>query len=99
VLDPSERELKIDKPAMFHDLESGRDLYVDPETARAQYSRRFNEHEETVKTLCANLGVDYVQVSTDQPLELMLFDFIRSRLHRGRKVSRRGDLNVGGAVA
>ncbi len=99
VLDESERELDLEKPALFHDMESGRDLYVDPETAREQYRTRFSEHEAIVTKLCANLGIDFVHVSTSEPLELVLFDFIRSRMHRGRKVVRRGDLNVGGAVA
>jgi hypothetical protein len=28
-------------------------------------------------------------ISTDQPLELALFDFLNARLHRGRQVARR----------
>ena len=35
VLDPAELEFYFDKPAMFIDMESGRDLYVDPTSARA----------------------------------------------------------------
>jgi uncharacterized protein (DUF58 family) len=99
VLDESERELTLEKPALFEDMESGRNQYVDPETARETYRQRFQEHEAVVIKLCANLGIDFVPVRTNQPLELVLFDFIRSRMHRGRKVVRRGDLNVGGAVA
>jgi uncharacterized protein (DUF58 family) len=98
VLDESERELKLDKPAMFHDMESGRDLYIDPETARTQYLQKFTEHENSIIKMCANYGIDFTPVVTSQAMELVLFDFIRSRMHRGKRVIRRGDINVGGAA-
>src|SRR4029077_4113317 len=34
VLDPAELDFTFDKPATFVDMESGRDLYIDPTTAR-----------------------------------------------------------------
>ncbi len=44
VLDPAEVDFTFAAPGMFHDLESGRDLYIDPQAARGEYQRRFNEH-------------------------------------------------------
>jgi hypothetical protein len=44
VLDPAELEFEFDKAAMFVDMESGRDLYIDPKTAREQYRRNFSHH-------------------------------------------------------
>src|SRR3954469_6698923 len=46
VLDPAELEFNFDKAATFIDLESGRDLYIDPGVARQQYQRNFSEHAE-----------------------------------------------------
>ncbi len=43
VLDPAELEFRFDKPAMFVDLETGRDLYVDPQAAREKYRDPFEE--------------------------------------------------------
>ena len=89
ILDPAETRFGFDQPAMFEDAESGRNVYVDPETVREQYIRRFEGHQEAIAQSCRNLGIDYVSVTTDQPLELLLFDFLKSRLRRGRQVRRR----------
>ena len=34
ILDPAELNFEFDAPALFHDVETGRDLYVDPSAAR-----------------------------------------------------------------
>lgn len=88
VLDPAELSFKFEKPALFLDLESGRDLYVDPAAARDQYLQKFQQHAEAIQQVCRELGIDYYQVPTTQPLELALFDFLRARLHSGKHASR-----------
>ena len=47
VLDPAEVDFSFDEPAMFYDLESNRQLYVDPETARQTYLEKFQQHQES----------------------------------------------------
>ena len=91
VLDPAELEFKFDKPATFVDLESGRNLYIDPATARAQYVKNFSQHAAEVERACRELGIDYYQLSTSQPLELALFDFLQSRVHAAKQVTRTGN--------
>src|SRR3954469_3391417 len=44
VLDPAEVDFSFDRPAMFFDMESGRNLYVDPAAARGAYRRNFEQH-------------------------------------------------------
>jgi hypothetical protein len=88
VLDPGEVEFSFDRAATFHDLESGRDMYVDPVTARQEYRRRFEEHDRQLRTLCAELGIDYVWMRTDRPLEHALFQLLTSQLKTGRQVMR-----------
>ena len=90
ILDPAETDFSIGEPAMFHDLESGRDLYVDPETARADYLKRFAEHSAAINTACGRLGIDLFTIATDRPLELALYDFLNVRRRRGRQIVRRG---------
>jgi hypothetical protein len=70
---------------MFHDLESGRNLYIDPQVARAEYQRRFNEHASELNRACIDLGVDFAQLTIDRPLELSLFDLLQARSRRGRR--------------
>ncbi|HEV3006404.1 MAG TPA: DUF58 domain-containing protein, partial [Pirellulales bacterium] len=87
--DPAEVEFRFGESAIFHDLESGRQLYVDPHTARERYLQRFAEHAAAIDRACTQLGIDSFQLGTDQPLELALFDFLNSRLRRGRQMVRR----------
>lgn len=88
VLDPAELEFGFDKAATFVDIETGRDLYVDPALARAQYVQNFKRHAGEIEELCRTLGVSFHQLATSQPLELTLFDFLQSRMHGGRQTVR-----------
>jgi uncharacterized protein (DUF58 family) len=99
VLDPSEVDFTFDAPAMFHDVESGRELYVDPATVRSEYQRRFNEHAAAIKQTCLNLGVDFSTITTNQPLELALFDFLHARQRRGGKMAQRSANPAASAAA
>jgi uncharacterized protein (DUF58 family) len=89
ILDPAEVGFTFDTPAMFHDIESGRELYIDPDAARDEYLRRFAAHAATIERACVDLGVEFVPVSTDQALELVLFDLLKARMRRGRRPGRR----------
>ncbi len=89
VLDPAEVEFTFAAPGMFHDLESGRTIYIDPSAARAEYKRRFAEHATQLNSACSNLGIDFAQLTTDRPLELALFDLLHARMRRGRRPLRR----------
>jgi len=84
VLDPAEVDFRFEESAVFHDLESGRELYVDPLSARRRYLERFGEHAAAIALACGRLGIEFRQLTTDRPLELALFDFLSSRLRRGR---------------
>lgn len=83
VLDPGEIELRLDEPAMVHDLESGRDVYIDPEAARETYRQRFDEHQQMVRAACDSLGIIYAMLPTDQPVENALFDMLSMTVRRG----------------
>lgn len=89
LLDPAEVSFPFDDAAQFEDLESGRQLYVDPQSVRRRYLDRFRQHAESLTRACSKLGIDYFQLTTDQPLEMALFDFLNSRLRRGRQIARR----------
>ena len=88
-LDPSELTLDFDEPALFHDVESGREIYVDPKHAREQYVARLNRHLGAIDATCAKLGIDAWRVTTDTPLEVGLGDFLRSRQRVVSAASRR----------
>jgi uncharacterized protein (DUF58 family) len=88
VLDPAETGFRFDKAIVFEDVETGRELYVDPETVRADYLKKFSAHNDAVAAIANKLGASLRRVTTDQPLESVLFDFLRERMARGKKIRR-----------
>ena len=88
VLDPAELTFDFAKAALFRDLESGKQLYIDPDAVRAEYRRAFEAHCQAVAAICAKLGIALRRLTTDQPLELALFDFLRERMNRAKVIKR-----------
>lgn len=76
VLDPQEMSFEFDEPALFQDLETGREVYVDPDSARQQYRRKLDEHLAAIQRTCEKLGAVYELAVTDQPLEVALSEFM-----------------------
>ncbi|MEO6739179.1 MAG: DUF58 domain-containing protein, partial [Chthoniobacteraceae bacterium] len=89
-LDPAERTFSFDQAARFLDMETGRDLFLDPSLARGEYVKRLEAHVDSVRASCERLGVSHVLLDTAQPLELALFDFLKARSMRGKLIRRKG---------
>jgi uncharacterized protein (DUF58 family) len=89
ILDPAEVDFPFHEESLFYDLETGRELYVDPRAARQRYRERFTEHARAMSRACHRLGADYYDVTSDRPLEAVLADFLHARLRRGRQRARR----------
>jgi uncharacterized protein (DUF58 family) len=97
VLDPAEVSFSFTSAAMFQDVESGREIYIDPIAARQEYLRRFAAHAQQIERSCVDLGIEYRSLTIDQPLELVLFDLLKARMSRGRRPGRRTAPARGGA--
>jgi uncharacterized protein (DUF58 family) len=85
VLDPVELNLGLEKASLFEDIESQRTIYIDPAAARDAYMKKLEAHCEGLRATCRKLGVSYHQLSTGQPLELTLFEYLQERMRRGRQ--------------
>lgn len=96
VLDPQESSFAFDEPALFEDLESGRQVYIDPNVVRNEYLSRLATHNEKVRKACEQLGIEYHPLTTDRPLELALYDYLKGRQRFTRTVERRGQMTRGG---
>jgi hypothetical protein len=72
-------------------MESGKDLYIDPDLARDQYLANFARHGQEIERLCRELGISFHQMVTSRPLELAMFDFVQSRMRAKRQVLRSGN--------
>ncbi|HEY6166814.1 MAG TPA: DUF58 domain-containing protein [Verrucomicrobiae bacterium] len=88
VFDPAEVEFDFAKASQFYDIESGRELYIEPDVARREYLKKLDAHSAAVRSACQHLGVAHQRLVTSQPLELALFDFLRARMQRGKTIKR-----------
>jgi uncharacterized protein (DUF58 family) len=81
VLDPAERSFAFEDgaPAVFRDLESGRQLFIDPAAARGGYQRAMAAHLEMIAGACRRWGVTHHLFSTDQAVDLALLGFLGRR--------------------
>jgi uncharacterized protein (DUF58 family) len=89
ILDPAEVGFPFAGESLFFDLETGRELYVDPEAVREGYRDRLAAHARDLARACHQLGIDIFTLRTDQPLDSALFDLLHSRFRRGRRPARR----------
>ena len=77
VLDPAEIEFPYDEPTLFEDLEGGDELSANPRELARSYREEFGAFIEEAKTGCAQRGVRYLRVRTDEALEETLVPFLR----------------------
>jgi uncharacterized protein (DUF58 family) len=91
-LDPSELELKLDAPSMMVDMESGREIYIDPDAARQSYREKFDEHAEQLQSICNSLGVDVYLMVTNQSVDDSLYHIVDSQQRRSKSTARSGML-------
>jgi len=77
----SREELSFDigGAAELIDLESGRKLLVQPSSIRDQYARSFNEWLASVERTIRRDGMDYLRLTTAEPLEPALRRFLVGR--------------------
>ncbi len=89
ILDRAELDFNFDKPALFEDVESGSEIYVDPARTRDAYQSKLEAHLAGIRDCCEKLGIIYQLLPTDEPLEGALPEFLRARQQFG-SVSVRG---------
>ncbi len=76
VLDPTEVTLDLEKASMLEDLETGKEIYVDPKLAKASYQTKFKKHEASLIELAGQLGIGWTSLQTNESVEHALFDFL-----------------------
>ncbi len=89
VLDPAELRFDFSSPALFLDIETGRNMYVNPSDAQTGYKRMLKKHLTAARSICQNLGIDYHLFPTDRPFDLALLDFLQDRMRRRKRLRYR----------
>lgn len=92
ILDPREIDFDFEDALLFHDVESEKDLFIEPAAAKRNYLKRFTEHGDAARAICQKLGVDYLPVITDEPLNQVLSNYLRQRQQRGKNIQRHANL-------
>lgn len=84
VLDPAELDFPFTGTTLFKGLEQLPDVLTDPRALRTAYLEEFNKFLQAVRKGCRAQHIDYVQLRTDQSLEITLSTYLASRLNRAK---------------
>ncbi len=79
ILDPWERDLPLEGNIRFRDLETGEELTTQAEGVRENYLAAMNEWRDSLEKECRNRSVDRVELTTDDPLDQALLDYLVKR--------------------
>ena len=83
LLAPEEIEFPFEKMTQFRDLEAhGRRLLVDPRQVRREYLKNFSAFCDRLRTQAGNMGIDYHQMRTDEPVDKALGIYLTKRRKR-----------------
>ena len=79
VIDPDERDFPFAKTTKFRGLEQFPEVVTDPRQLRKAYLNEFEKFTEAISQGCRAQYVDYVPVTTDQPLDIALTSYLTRR--------------------
>ena len=82
VLDPAELDFPFKQMTMFQGLEGFADVLADPRALRQAYLQEFQAFTKAVRQGCRAQRIDYVEMRTDQPLDLVLNTYLARRMNR-----------------
>lgn len=80
MLDPAELSFPFDRPTLFKGMEDFPELLTDPRALRRAYVSEFNRFLQDVERGCRGARIDYRRLTTDQPLDAALSNFLSSRM-------------------
>jgi len=82
VLDPAELDFPFRHVTLFKGLEELPEVLTDPRSLRKAYLQEFGSFVREVQKGCRNNRIDYVQIRTDQSLDVALSSYLASRMTR-----------------
>ncbi len=84
VVDPLEKSLDIDHLVRFDGLEGTGQKRLDPRAIRAAYQEEFARHARELEARARGLGLDFVQVDTSRPVDVVLTTYLTGRNAKAR---------------
>jgi len=79
VLDGAEIDFPFQRPTMFHGLEQIPELFADPHGVRKAYQEEVQQFINTLRAQAQSNQMDYLQIRTDQPFDVVLRNFLSRR--------------------
>lgn len=79
LMDRQEVDFDFSDVIEFEDMETGEKILLVSESAKAMYKANLESYLATLKEGCGALGIDYTLVTTDQPLDFALFEYLAAR--------------------
>ncbi len=84
MLDPAELDFPFEQPTLFRGLEQLPEVAADPRALRRAYLEEFERYLSQVAQQCRAAGLDYQQVRTDTPLDVVLSSYLVERSRQVR---------------
>ena len=81
--DPWERYLPLEGHCRFHDIETGETLVTQAESVRDDYLAAVEQWRDQLEIECRNRAIDRVELTTDDPLDQALLDYLVRRAKAG----------------
>lgn len=79
ILDPAEQQFSFDRPLRFRDMETGEEVFTDPNQIRDQYLNRLQGQNERYMQVCRENYADYIALETTTPFDYALLAFLGKR--------------------
>jgi len=79
VMHEDEIEFRFQDNTLFKGLEIDREVLTEPRALRAAYLEAKDRFVEKVRRCCSSTGIDYVPISTADPLDAALSSYLAFR--------------------
>ncbi len=80
VMDPSEIEFPFEDVTLFKGLEEAGQLLTEPQSLRDGYLEQLELFTTQLKKQCRGLNIDFTRISSGEPLDVALSQFLANRL-------------------
>lgn len=83
ILDPQELELDFTDRTLFRDMETREEIITEPWHIQNDYQKNMRGYCDFIQRQCRQNMIDYVRLTTDQPLDLALSEYLIKRKRIG----------------
>ena len=83
ILDPQELKLEYNSRTKFIDMETNKIIETEPWHIQKEYYKMINSHITNLKHACGKNKIDYINICTNQSLDIALAEYLKKRTKIG----------------